>query len=182
MRRDHYIKTRVPEHTKQRVQELAHQRLLTESIWLRQIIEAELQKAAATLPSTPAPPPERGPTGRRIAVRLLPGDAMLLKERATARRTVPATYVSILLRAHLRELSPLTKDERQLFREQVRELRTIGRNLHRIARAISLGEVDAPTVREDLRSFLMVGTAMREATRALLKANTKAWEAGHVPE
>jgi hypothetical protein len=84
------------------VQELAHQRLLTESIWLRRIIEAELQKVAAMQPSPPAPPPERGPTGRRIAVRLLPGDALLLKERATARRTVPATYVSILLRSHLR--------------------------------------------------------------------------------
>lgn len=75
MRRDHYIKTRVPEHTKQRVQELAHQRFLTESIWLRQIIEAELYEAAATLPSALPPPPERGQTGRRIAVRLLPGDA-----------------------------------------------------------------------------------------------------------
>jgi len=114
MRRDHYIKTRVPEHTKLPVQELAHQRFLTVSIWLRQVIEVELQKAAATLPSAPTPPPERGPTGRRIAVRLLPGDALLLKERATGRRTVTAIYVSILLRAHLRELSPLTKDERQL--------------------------------------------------------------------
>jgi len=75
MRRDHYIKTRVPEHTKQRVQALASQRFLTESIWLRQIIEAELHEAAATLPSALPPPPERGKTGRRIAVRLLPGDA-----------------------------------------------------------------------------------------------------------
>jgi hypothetical protein len=72
MRSDHYIKTRVPAHTKQRVQELARQRLLTESIWLRQIIEAELQKATATPASVPPPPDERGPTGRRIAVRLLP--------------------------------------------------------------------------------------------------------------
>jgi hypothetical protein len=44
------------------------------------------------------------------------------------------------------------------------------------------GEVDDPTVREDLRMFVKVATAMREATRALLKANTKAWEVGHVPE
>jgi Bacterial mobilisation protein (MobC) len=182
MRRDHYVKTRVPEHTKQRVQEMASQRFLTESIWLRQIIEAEIQKAAATLPSAPAPPPERGPTGRRISVRLLPGDALLLKERATARRTVPATYVSILLRAHLRELSPLTKDELQAFREQVRELRAIGRNLNQIARALNRGEVVDASVREDLWMFVKLGTAMREATRALLKANTKAWEVGHVPE
>ncbi len=182
MRRAHYIKTRVPEHTKQRVQELAHQRYLTESIWLRQIIEVELQKAAATQRSEPAPPPERGPTGRRIAVRLLPGDAPLLKERATARRTVPETYVSNFLRSHLRQLSPLPTGELRAFREEIRELRIIGLNLNQIARGMNRGEVDDPTVREDLRMFVKVATAMREATRALLKANTKAWEVGHVPE
>jgi hypothetical protein len=95
---------------------------------------------------------------------------------------VPATYVSILLRAHLRELSPLTKDELQAFREQVRELRAIGRNLNQIARALNRGEVVDASVREDLWMFVKLGTAMREATRALLKANTKAWEVGHVPE
>jgi len=182
MRRDHYIKTRVPEHTKQRVQELANQRLLTESIWLRQVIEAELQKAATTSESVPTPPPERGPTGRRIAVRLLPGDALLLKERATARRTAPATYVSILVRSHLRQLAPLPKDELRAFREQVRELRVIGRNINQIARAMNRGEIDEPNVREDLRSFVTLGMAMRESTRALLKANSKSWEAGHAPE
>jgi hypothetical protein len=44
------------------------------------------------------------------------------------------------------------------------------------------GEIDNPAVREDLRTFVKVATAMREATRALLKANPKAWEVGHVPE
>ena len=182
MHRDHYMKARVPERNKQRVQELAHQRFLTESIWLRQIVEAELQKAAAMQPSPPAPPLERGPTGRRIAVRLLPSDALSLKERATARRTVPATYVSILLRSQLRQLSPLPTDELRAFREQIRELRIIGRNLNQIARGMNRREIDDPTVREDLRMFIKVATAMREATRALLKANTKAWEVGFVPE
>jgi hypothetical protein len=111
-------------------------------------------------------------------VRLLPGDALLLKERATARPTVPAAYVSILLRSHLRQLSPLPTDELRVIREQIRELRNIGRNLNQIARGMNRGEVDDPTVREDLRMFVKVATAMREATRALLKANTKAWEVG----
>ncbi len=182
MRRDHYIKTRVPEHTKQRVQDVARQRLLTESIWLRQVIEAELQRAPATPASAPTLPEESVPTGRRIAVRLLPGDARLLKERATARRTAPATYVSILVRAHLRDLTPLPTDELRAFREQVRELRNIGRNLNQIARALNRGEIEDASVRDDLRSFLKVATAMREATRALLIANSKSWEAGHRPE
>jgi hypothetical protein len=115
-------------------------------------------------------------------MRLLPGDALLLKERATARRTAPATYVSILVRSHLRQLAPLPKDELRAFREQVRELRIIGRNLNQIARAMNLGEIDEPTVREDLRMFVKVATAMRESTRALLNANSRSWEAGHAPE
>lgn len=182
MRNDHFIKTRVPESTKQRVQIAAGRKLLTESIWLRQIIEAELQRTPITPESAPTLLEENAPTARRIAVRLLPGDARLLKERATARGTAPATYVSILLRAHLRDLAPLPKDELRAFREQVRELRNIGRNLNQIARDLNRGELVGASVRDDLRSFLKVATAMREATRALLIANSKSWEAGHVPE
>jgi hypothetical protein len=180
MRSDHYIKTRVPESTKQRVQEVAGQRLLTESIWLRQLIEAELRKAHASPTVECVSATEAG--GRRIAVRLLPGDALLLKERAAARGTVPATYVSILIRSHLRQLSPLPKDELRAFKEQVRELRMIGRNINQIARALNQRGIEDASVREDLRSFVTLATAMRESTRALLKANSKSWETGHAPE
>ena len=179
MRSDHYIKTRVPASTKQRVQEAAAQRLLTESIWLRQLIELELRKTPAPPTAVSANAGEAG--GRRIAVRLLPGDALLLKERANARGTVSATYVSILIRSHLRQLAPLPRDELRAFREQVRELRVIGRNINQIARALNRGEIDDASIRDDLRSFVKLATAMRESTRALLKANSKSWEAGHAP-
>jgi hypothetical protein len=180
MRNDHFIKTRVPETTKQRVQIAAGRKLLTESIWLRQIIEAELGRSNVAPSSDVARSNESG--GRRIAVRLLPGDSLLLKERAAARGTAPATYVSILIRSHLRNLTPLPKDELRAFREQVRELRAIGRNINQIARILSRDGVKDASVRDDLRSFLKLATAMREATRALLKANSTSWEAGHVSE
>ena len=180
MKNDIWIGTRVPADTKRRVQEAARQRFLTDSIWLRQVIEESL-KGVETAPGLVCTP-DREPGGRKVTFRLLPGDAMLLRERATARRTASATYVSILVRSHLRQLSPLPKDELRAFREQVRELRAIGRNLNQIARALNRGEVKDASVREDLRMFIKVATAMREATRALLKANTKAWEVGHVPE
>jgi hypothetical protein len=180
MKNDIWIGTRVSADTKRRVQEAARQRFLTDSIWLRQVIEESLKGVE------PAPgqvcTPDREPSGRKVTFRLLPGDAMLLRERATARRTASATYVSILVRSHLRQLSPLPKDELRAFREQVREMRAIGRNLNQIARALNRGEVKDASVRDDLRMFIKVATAMREATRALLKANTKAWEVGHVPE
>lgn len=58
----------------------------------------------------------------------------------------------------------------------------IRRNLNQIVRAMNCSKIGDPTVREDLRMYVEVAMAMREATRALLKANTKAWEVGHAPE
>ena len=62
------------------------------------------------------------------------------------------------------------------------ELRVIGRNINQIARALNRGEIEDASVRDDLRSFVKLAMAMRESTRALLKANSKSWEAGHAPD
>ena len=48
---------------------------------------------------------------RRLFVRISPEDSLLLKARALARGMRPATYLAVLLRSHLRSLSPLPKDE-----------------------------------------------------------------------
>lgn len=180
MRKSEWLSTTVSPATKQRVQDAAKSQHLAEAAWLRQVIQSKLEGAvSADRPDVIA---DEAELGRRISVRLLAGDRLLLRERATARGTAPATYVSILIRSHLRQLTPLPKDELRAFREQVRELRTIGRNINQIARALNRGEIEDASVRDDLRSFLKVATAMREATRALLKANSKSWETGHAPE
>ena len=44
-------------------------------------------------------------------IRLRPDDQILLRDRAAARGMPPATYVSVLTRAHLRSLAPLPKEE-----------------------------------------------------------------------
>lgn len=180
MRKSEWLSTTVSPATKQRVQDAAKSQHLAEAACLRQVIESKLEGAvSADRPDVIA---DESELGRRISVRLLLGDRLLLRERATARGTAPATYVSILIRSHLRQLTPLPKDELRAFREQVRELRTIGRNINQIARAPNRGEIEDASVREDLRSFLKVATALHEATRALLKANSKSWETGHAPE
>ena len=180
MRKSEWLSTTVSPATKQRVQDEAKRQHLAEAAWLRQVIESKLEQYGNTPRSDVIA--DESELGRRISVRLLAGDRLLLKERATARGTAPATYVSILIRSHLRQLTPLPKDELRAFREQVRELRTIGRNINQIARALNRGEIDDAGVRDDLRSFVKLATAMRESTRALLKANSKSWEAGHAPE
>lgn len=57
----------------------------------------------------------------------------------------------------------------------------IGRNINQIARALNRGEIEDSSIRDDLRLSLKVSIAMREATRAWLKANGKSWEIGHAP-
>src|ERR1700685_2491042 len=46
-------------------------------------------------------------------------------DRAAARGMAPATYVSVLTRAHLRSLAPLPKDELQALKRTVGELGSI---------------------------------------------------------
>ena len=180
MRKSEWLSTTVGPATKQRVQDEARGQYLAEAAWLRQVIEAKLQQPTRPVPDDVAM--EDSETGQRISVRLLAGDRLLLKDRAMARGTAPATYVSILVRSHLRQLVPLPKDELRAFRDQVRELRTIGRNINQIARALNRGEIDEVSVRDELRAFVKLATAMRESTRALLKANSQSWESGHAPE
>ena len=180
MRKSEWLSTTVGPATKQRVQDEARGQYLAEAAWLRQVIESKLQQSTRPVPDDVAM--EDSETGQRISVRLLAGDRLLLKDRAMARGTAPATYVSILVRSHLRQLVPLPKDELRAFRDQVRELRTIGRNINQIARALNRGEIDEVSVRDELRAFVKLATAMRESTRALLKANSQSWESGHAPE
>jgi hypothetical protein len=63
-------------------------------------------------------------------------DSLLLKARAPARGLRPATYVAVLLRSHLRGLSPLPKDELLALRCAVSELGALTRELHRIAHVL----------------------------------------------
>lgn len=74
----------------------------------------------------------------RLMIRLGPDDKLLLRERAAARGMAPATYVSVLTRAHLRSLAPLPKDELLALKPTVAELGSIGRNWNQIARAANL--------------------------------------------
>jgi transposase len=109
----------------------------------------------------------------RLYVRLRDEDRLLLRERATARGMAPATYVSVLVRSHLRTLAPLPKEEFSALKRSVAELGTIGRNLNQIAKAANQsGKLSGPD-REDLRAMLRVAEGLRDHVKALLKANQR---------
>jgi len=91
----------------------------------------------------------------------------------------PATYSAVLLRAHLRQLAPLPKEELLTLRRTIGELAAIGRNLNQIARAANEGGRIPGSVREEFRAMLKVCEAVRDHTKALLTKNLVSWESGH---
>ena len=91
----------------------------------------------------------------------------------------PATYASVLLRAHLRKLTPLPKDELLALKRSIGELASIGRNINQIAKALNEGGKAPASVREEFRAMLKICEALRDNTKALLKANVTSWESGY---
>ena len=118
------------------VEAIARQQQLTESAWLRRLIETTLQSSGVVLQADLKDEPARH---ARLMIRLLPDDQMLLHARAKARGMPAATYAAVVLRSHLRSVAPLPKEERTVLSQAVGELGAIGRNLNQIARLANQG-------------------------------------------
>lgn len=183
-----FLKTRVPAETKALIRAAAESEYVTESTWFRRAIEHALlaQSGAST---SPLPQPFRDRRGQetdkhghraRLYVRLRPDDRLLLRERAGARGLPSATYVSVLVRSHLRNLAPIPKDELVALKRSVAELGAIGRNLNQIARAANSSDRVVGPAREELRAILKVCEALRDHVKGLVRANVNSWEIGHV--
>ena len=110
-----------------------------------------------------------------------PDDRLLLASRAKERGLTPATCVSVLVRAHLRNVTPLPKDELLALKQSIAELRAIGRNLNPMSHALNHGRESAPGVHE-VMSMLKVAEALRGHFKALLIANQRSWEQGRRQE
>lgn len=174
----HLIAARVSPETKARFRSLAEQQQMTESALLKRLVDLAVRGAGET-DADVLKSPEHRIRGARLSVRLHPDDQLLLRERAAARQMAAATYVSVLIRAHLRALSPLPKAELMALKRSVAELGAIGRNLNQLARLAHQRTGSAGPGREDLRMMLQVCEAMRNHTKGLIKANARSWEAGH---
>jgi Bacterial mobilisation protein (MobC) len=178
-----FIKARVSPETKLLVQTVAQEQLLTESIWLRRVVLRALNdrrhEGRRSAAARGARESQRR-RGAKLSVRVPQEDQLLLTERATARAMAPATYVSVLIRAHLRNLSPLPKEELLVLRRAVAELGSIGRNLNQIAKAANQGERGAGLGREEVKTMLRVCEGLRDHVRSLLLANVQSWAQGYV--
>ena len=174
-----FIHCRVPAATKAALSAVARHQGLTDSALLKRMIDLALQSANAVPIVSAAGAVDPGPRASRLMVRLQADDQMLLRERASARRLAPATYVSVLVRSHLRSLAPLPKEELIAVKKAVAELGGIGRNLNQIARAANQGERVSGPGREEVKAMIRVCQGLRDHVRELLSANLRSWEQGY---
>jgi hypothetical protein len=178
MAADSFIQCRVTSETKALIRMLADRQQITESALLKRLIDMMLQPAA-TLGMPEPEPVDRAGRDVRLYVRLDPSDRLLLRERAASRGMPAATYVSVLIRAHLRNLVPLPKEELLALKRSVAELGAIGRNLNQIARVANQGGRPAVIGREEVRCMLKVAEGLRDHVKALLRANERSWSSGY---
>jgi len=172
------IAARVTTDTKQRFAALAHQLGLSESTLLKRGVDGALL-TASVLPVRALEPVE--PIGRdaRVCVRLQADDLLLLRERSTAREMPVSTYVSFLLRAHLRSLTPLPVAELAALKSAVAELGAIGRNINQIARAVNRGETPTGPKLAELQGILRALYVLRDHVKALIRVNLASWSNGY---
>lgn len=186
------LKARVSLEMKLQAKAIADREFLSEAAWLKRLVIREIQACRVTNAGEREPcraeverrsdrsARRRGACGRPLFVRLRSEDRLLLDARAEARWMRPATYASVLLRTHLRLVTPLPKEELLALKRSIGELAAIGRNINQIARVANEGGRLPASVRDEFRAMLKICEALRDSTKALLKANETSWSTGDV--
>jgi Bacterial mobilisation protein (MobC) len=175
---DALVRCRVSAETKTLLQSIAAREQVTESALVRQLLETLVRTSTTESPASSSSD-DTELRAERMSIRLSPDDRLLLCERATARGMPSATYVAVLVRSHLRKLTPLPTEELAALKRSIAELGAIGRNLNQIARTLNAGgRCDGPG-REQLELMLKIAVGLRDHVRALLKTNETSWERGY---
>ena len=168
------IQCRIDPQFKLRLQAIAVQRGLTESAVLKRLVIGAVGRAPASDAAVLTVEPI-GPRAR-VYVRLRPDDHALLRARAGGRGLASATYVSMLVRTHLRGAPPLPDRELAELRHAVGALGAMGRNLNQIVRvAHQTARVEGLTT-ADLRAMLSAFEGLRAHFKGLIEANIASWE------
>jgi hypothetical protein len=175
---DAFIQCRVTPEMKTLVRALAEREQITESALVKELLQVVLRTAA--LQGFPKLDElDRPNRDTRLSVRLEPEDRQLLMGKATQRGMPSATYVSLLVRAHLRGVAPLPKDELLALRHAIAELKAVGRNLNQMAKALNQDVRAVVPGRQEVSAMLKVAEGLRDHFKALLKANEKSWLQGY---
>jgi hypothetical protein len=187
MRCTEFLKARVSPQIKRQARAIAERDFLTEAAWLKRLVIREIRACDAANDDggelhreNDIHQPREAGCCKPVFVRFRDEDRLLLDARAAARGMRPATYVSVLTRAHLRSLTPLPKGEYLALKRSIAVLESIGRNINQIAKAANQGGPMPESAGAEFRAMLKICVALRDNTKSLLKANEASWRTGHV--
>lgn len=168
------IATRASGEKKARFRGLAQACGLDESKLLTLLIDRVLARNG--LADEPSDSPRT--TAGRMTLRLRPGDPARLAARAAARGLKPASYLTLLVHAHLLQNPPLPMAELAELKRAVGELSALGRSLSRLGNSMT-HDRDAPADLADwLPAVREAVEQLRESVADLVRANLVSWESG----
>jgi len=165
--------------TKVALRAAAQRQQVSESALLKRMLRFALLGADAVGEPIAQVEPLRAERRGRLSVRLTAQDLLHLRARAEARGVAAATYVSMLIRAHLLSVIPIPAGELQALRAATAELAAIGRNVNQIAREVQSGRVPAGVQLPYLGTYLEVCKALHAHFQSYLRANAASWTSGH---
>jgi len=171
-----WIKSRVPPELKARFRTLAAREGRTESGQLKWLLQTAVDAPEERVTAPAAV--RAGVRDARLWVRLNAEDHRLLRERANARQLPAATYVALLVRAHLLDQPPLPRQELAAVLRATAEVAAIGRNLNQYVRAVRGGAPAAGFGIENAKALIRVCEALHGSFKRLLSENTASWRAG----
>ena len=168
-----HLKAWVSRETKERFTEFARGQGVSESALLKRVVETLI--GGNDVRNGAMAPVEQVPASGRLSVRLAVDDLLVLRERARSRGMPSSTYISLLVRSHLRNLSPIPDNELKALQHAIGQVSAIGRNLNQIARAVNAGERPDGPSKADLHAILRACTGLRDAFKGVIERNIRSW-------
>jgi hypothetical protein len=170
-----HLSTWVCAATKERFAAAAARQGLSESALLRRLVERMLASSGVETQVLEPPLDQRD---ARVTIRLVAEDRALPRERAAARTVPAATYVSFLVRSHLRGVAPLPERELSALRAAISELSAFAGTLHVMAQLLQRGDHSRVPGRIKVDGMEQICDILRDHFRALIKANLLSWTTG----
>ena len=173
MNADRFLRCRVPEQVRVRFDALAQDRGETQSSLLRRLIDQALADAGGSPTSGGGDHGAADRRSDRVTVRMRPGDGHRLRLRAEARATKPATYLAMLVRAHLHADAPLPEAELIQVKQVLLEIASVARALRVESGSDAHGK---RLERTELDEALLRVEQARGAVASLVQASVTSWE------
>lgn len=111
-----------------------------------------------------------------MTIRLRPGDGKLLRARARVRDMNYSTYVSLLIRAHLRANPPMPLDELARFERGLAQLSAMLRGMAELGLPLREGKDLDPLLVLGITTICNAVDELKKMLREVVKANRISWE------